>query len=151
MGRNTSLVISHWRHLRCQDRYHCLLSVQAANTPHKFRATNSMKAAPVPANYFSASMAKLQTSIRERLVNVMFCVEDTGSFSLPHTSSTNTHKSNGLNICNFSTVLTCSRSSGMSDGGNISEELLRSGRTCSRRQLVDGVLVDLASCSHSHP
>lgn len=64
LGRNSSLVISHWRHLRCQDRYHSLLSVWAANTPHKFRTTNSIKAAPVPANYFSASMAKLQSRIR---------------------------------------------------------------------------------------
>lgn len=39
----------------------------------------------------------------------------------------------------------------MSYGGNISEELLKSGRTCSRKQLVDGVTMDLASCSHSHP
>lgn len=39
----------------------------------------------------------------------------------------------------------------MSDDGNISEELLRSGRACRRRQLVDGEPVDPACCSHSHP
>lgn len=57
-----------------------LLSVQAANTQYKFRATNSMKTTLVPANYFPAHMAKLQTIIRERLVNTIFCVGDIGSF-----------------------------------------------------------------------
>lgn len=39
----------------------------------------------------------------------------------------------------------------MRDDGNISEELLRSGRACRRSQLVDGEPMDPACCSHSHP
>lgn len=39
----------------------------------------------------------------------------------------------------------------MSDDGNISEELLRSGGACRRSQLLDGEPMDPACCSHSHP
>lgn len=38
----------------------------------------------------------------------------------------------------------------MSDDGNTSEELLRSGRACRKSQFVDGEPMDPACCSHSH-
>lgn len=60
------------------DTTQCLLWKR--NTQCKFRATNSTKETQVPANYFPAYVAELQTISREKMVNVIFLVSDICSF-----------------------------------------------------------------------